>query len=699
MASNRLAREKSPYLLQHANNPVRWWPWTDEAFQEAEREDKPVFLSVGYSTCHWCHVMERESFESEAIAAILNEHFVSIKVDREERPDVDRIYMAYVQAATQSGGWPMSVWLTPDRKPFYGGTYFPPDSRYGRPGFADLLRFLAKAWREDREAIQRSGANAIEQLSRMALVVPEGSPLDDAAHARLYQILRNSYDARYGGFGHAPKFPRPAALNFLFRYGRAFQEPEAARMALHQLKAMAEGGINDLLGAGFHRYSVDERWFVPHFEKMLYDQAQLVSSYVDAFEVTGDRYFADVAIRTLDYVQRDLTHPNGPFYSAEDADSVIDPEHPHEKGEGAYYVWTHQELIDALGETLAKVVSDAYGGDPDGNVEHDPHQEFVGKNILFQAETLARVAVRAQREEAEVAADLARARALLLERRQGRIRPHLDDKILTSWNGLMAAAFTQAGRALGRPEYVDAALKAVRFVTTHLYPKQRLLRRYRDGEAAIDAFLDDYAALAAALVELYETTFDPAHLALAEQLTDQMVARFWDHEQGAFYTTAPAADLVLRVKDDYDGAEPAGNSMAAAVLLRLGHLLDRGDYLQAAERLFAAFASRLGSSQSATLPQMMAALLLAQRPVRQVVIAGALQDRATRALVDCMRGRFLPDTVTVVLDPGTRDWFDRRSPALAAMGPVGGVAAAYVCRNFTCQQPVTEPSELEALLD
>src|SRR5215471_4315022 len=421
---NHLISEKSPYLLQHAHNPVDWYPWGEAAFDKARREDRPVFLSVGYSTCHWCHVMERESFENEEIGRLLNENFVPIKVDREERPDVDRIYMLFVQASTGGGGWPMSVFLTPDRKPFFGGTYFPPDSRYGRPGFASILENLARAWRMDRARIEQSGAQVIEQLREYsALSAGAGYAAGRDVLDSAFYAFRRSFDSHLGGFGAAPKFPRPSVYNFLLRYYAETGTGEALDMVLLTLREMAKGGMNDQLGGGFHRYSVDERWFVPHFEKMLYDQAQLAVSYLEAFQIAHDKFYADIARRTLDYVLRDMTHPEGGFYSAEDADSVIDPANPKEKGEGAFYIWTAAELQEIVGPVLCGPFAKYYGVEDDGNVHNDPHGEFTGKNILYLREA----------PDPYQATQLEDAKARLLVVRSRRIRPHLDDKILTAW--------------------------------------------------------------------------------------------------------------------------------------------------------------------------------------------------------------------------------------------------------------------------
>jgi uncharacterized protein YyaL (SSP411 family) len=666
-----LAGEKSPYLLQHAHNPVDWYPWGEEAFAKARAEDKPIFLSIGYSTCHWCHVMERESFENEAIAEILNREFVPVKVDREERPDIDRIYMLFVQSATGSGGWPMSVWLTPDGKPFFGGTYFPPDNRYGRPGFGALLRHLAQAWRTDRAKIEKSGAQVLEQLREISAAGQE--PADGAARESLqftFEYFRRSFDTRFGGFGGAPKFPRPAVLNFLLRYGMFAQEHEAQLMVFKTLEEMAKGGMHDQLGGGFHRYSVDERWFVPHFEKMLYDQAQLAVSYLEAYQISREAVFAETARGICDYVLRELTHPDGGFYSAEDADSAIDPARPDEKGEGAFYVWEASEIREILGVAAAAIFNRRYGVVDGGNVAEDPHGEFRGKNILYQA-------YPAEPEQREI---LAEARARLLAARARRPRPHLDDKILAGWNGLMISAFAKAAQVLDDARYLAAAQRAAGFLRAQLWRDGQLLRRYREGEAAIAAFLDDHACLANGLVDLYETDFDPRHLDWAEQLAEAALARFADPAGGFFATAAGQRDLILRMKDDYDGAEPSGNSMLTLALLRLARLRGREDFRQAAEGTLAAYSGKMRTGGPG-IPQMLVAQMFALAPPMEIVFAGP----ADEALLRTMRSRFLPNAVVLRAE---------HTPQASQYSSPG----VYLCENFTCQLPVSSVAELEKRL-
>jgi uncharacterized protein YyaL (SSP411 family) len=684
MPTNRLAQEKSPYLLQHAHNPVDWYPWGEEAFARARAEDKPIFLSVGYSTCHWCHVMEHESFESDAIAAILNRDYVPIKVDREERPDVDRIYMTFVQATSGSGGWPMSVWLTPDLKPFFGGTYFPPENRWGNPGFGSILTQIASAWKSDRDKIVESAQGIVEQLKQHVAVEPaHGGVIFDAATLDSgFAIFRRTFDARLGGFGGAPKFPRPSVFNFLLRYHARTKNPEARDMVLLTLREMARGGMHDQLGGGFHRYSVDDRWFVPHFEKMLYDQAQLATSYVEAFQLTGDRQYAEVARRTFDYVLRDMTDPGGGFYSAEDADSVIDPAHPDLKGEGAFYIWSADEIRRITGGA-ADVFIRRCGIRENGNVDHDPHGEFTGKNILYQA------------APADDPIALAGAEAALLEARNKRIRPHLDDKILTSWNGLMISAFALGGAVLEEPRYAEAARRAADFITARMYDPATgvLLRRYRAGEAAIPGFLDDYALFTQALIDLYEAQFDLSQLRLAVTLTEKMRELFED-PAGAYFSS-PAGDpsLVLRVKEDYDGAEPSGNSVAAMNLLRLSRMTNNTAFREAAERTFAAFGTRLSHAPVA-VPQMLAACEFALGEPREIIFAGENGSAPLNALLRELRNRFVPNRVIMRADPQLAGWV----PGIEAMTAPAGRAAVYVCRNYACQLPVSEPAQFAELI-
>jgi uncharacterized protein YyaL (SSP411 family) len=696
MHTNRLAQEKSPYLLQHAHNPVDWYAWGEEAFQRARTERKPIFLSVGYSTCHWCHVMERESFENDEIAALLNRDYVAIKVDREERPDVDRIYMTFVQTTTGSGGWPMSVWLTPELEPFFGGTYFPPENRWGHPGFGSVLTQIASAWQTDREKIVDSARSVVEQLKQHVAVEPvHGGVVFDAATLDSgFAIFRRGFDARLGGFGGAPKFPRPSVHNFLLRYHVRTHNQEARDMVLLTLREMARGGMHDQLGGGFHRYSVDDRWFVPHFEKMLYDQAQLATSYLEAFQLTGDAQYADTARRIFDYVLRDMTDPGGGFYSAEDADSVIDPAHPEHKGEGAFYIWSAEEIRKIAGDA-AELIAWRYGVREEGNVDNDPHHEFTGKNILYQAHTVDETARQFGRTPEETRMALARAEGALLAERGTRVRPHLDDKILTSWNGLMISAFALGGAVLDEPRYAEAARRAAEFILARMHDPATgvLLRRYRANDAAIPGFLDDYALFTQALIDLYEAQFRLEHLQAAVALTEKMRDLFEDPVGAYFSASAGDASLVLRAKEDYDGAEPSGNSVAVMNLLRLARITNRAEFREAAGRTFAAFGTRLSHAPVA-IPQMLAACEFALGEPREIVFAGEPGSPPLNALLRELHRRFVPNKVVLRAGPALAAWI----PGIESMTAPAAGASVYVCRNYACQLPVSEPARFAELI-
>jgi len=701
---NRLIEEKSPYLLQHAFNPVDWYPWGDEAFAKARQENKPIFLSIGYSTCHWCHVMERESFENSDIAKIMNEHFVCIKVDREERPDVDKVYMAAVQAMTGSGGWPMSVWLTPSLQPFFAGTYFPPDSRYGRPGFPDLLQRLHAAWMEQREQVLKSGADIIKALKEHTAIAANAdstvlfSPILCTAYSQFY----SSYDERLGGFGNAPKFPRSVTLNFLLRYYARTDEKDALEMTLATLRKMWAGGMYDHLGGGFHRYSVDAYWRVPHFEKMIYDQAQLVWSYLEAYQITKDDFFAKVAREILDYVLRDMTHPEGGFYSAEDADSAPDAAPPEEKTEGAFYLWRQPEIENFLGGKKAEIFNYGFGVSDSGNTINDPHGDFRDGNILYAAYTVAEAARRFKKSEAEITAILNEGKQKLLTIRHTRPRPHLDDKIITAWNGLMISAFARAAQVLEEPKYLQAAERAAAFVLNKLLQPQTqtLVRRYRDGEAKFPAHLDDYAFLALGLVDLYEASFDIKWLESAVALTETQNRLFWDKQDGGFYDTSGEDEtILLRTKEDYDGAEPAANSIAVLNLLRLAQMLDKKEWWEMAEKTLRLFGSRLQSLPHA-MPQMLVAVDFSLGKPQQIIIAGKPGAPDTRAMLQAVHERFAPNKIVLLADGQEGQvYLHKHLPFIKSMTPLAGKATAYICENYACQLPTTEIKVMLELLD
>ena len=702
--SNRLASEQSPYLLQHKDNPVDWYPWGDDAFARARAQDKPIFLSIGYSTCHWCHVMEHESFESEALAGILNRSFVSIKVDREERPDVDRVYMTFVQATTGSGGWPMSVWLTPSLQPFYGGTYFPPSARWGKPGFGEILEEIARVWREERDKVVQSAAHIVERLRTLGAAdkgrqqVPPVAILERAT-----QEFAAAFDARRGGFGDAPKFPRPAELLFLLREHARTGNEQPRDMVLLTLQVMARGGMRDHLGGGFHRYAVDGDWRVPHFEKMLYDQAQLVVAYVEAAQVTGDAFYAQVAVDTLDYVRRDLSDPGGAFYSAEDADS-LPPEKAGAPGahkmEGAFYIWTDEEVREVLGPD-ADIFRQHFGVRAGGNAPFDPQNEFTNKNLLYTAATIEQVAAASSRTVEEVESTLRRARLTLLERRSMRPRPHLDDKILTAWNGLMIAGFARAGRVLeGQERLLDDARRAAAFIRSHLWREadRRLLRRYRNGDASVEGYAEDYAYLIFGLLELFQGDGDPGWLEWAMTLQQRQDELFWDDEDGGWFSTTGAdPSVLLRLKEDYDGAEPSASAVSVMNLLLLSHLTASAGMEARIERTFAAFASR-AAQMGRAVPMMLSALSMYYAGIPQIVVAGEPSADETRALRRTVHEKYLPSALLVPVDPAHRQALGRILPWIAALEPRQGRATAYVCRDFTCQVPATAPTELAAQL-
>ena len=697
---NRLAREKSPYLLQHAQNPVDWFPWGEEAFQKARREDKPVFLSIGYSTCHWCHVMEEESFENPEVAKVMNELFVSIKVDREERPDLDNLYMTAVQALTGQGGWPLSVFVTPEKKPFFGGTYWPPEDRWGRPGFVSVLRSVADSWKKNREAVLRDSGELTELIQKSARARSETTfALDEKTLRAAYETLAGVFDPDHGGFGSGTKFPRSHTLSFLLRYGKRTGETKAPAMVEKTLQEMARGGMWDHLGGGFHRYSTDAEWFLPHFEKMLYDQALLARTYIEAFQVTGKKEYADVARQIFDYVLRDLRDPGGAFYSAEDADS-LDPG-AGRKREGAFYVWQESEIKDLLPKGPAEIFSETYGVRPEGNVAHDPQGEFPRKNVLAIRRGPDEVAAQFRKTPGEIESSLKTSRQKLFEARRKRSRPPLDDKVLTDWNGLMISSLAFGSRVLEEPKYAKAAREATEFILEKLVtPEGRLLHRYRDGEASLLGTLEDYAFFIHGLVDLYEATFDARYLAEARRLTGEMVRLFWDEELGGFFFTAGDAEkLIVRSKEIYDGAIPSGNSVAALDLLAVGRLTMEREFEKKAEALFRAFSGTVQKNGEAH-PQMLMALDFALGPAQEIVIAAGESSPEVPAFLRAIYSRFLPNKV-VAFHPEAgkgREAIEAIAPYLKNQLPLKGRPAVYVCKNYVCRFPVTELRELEKLL-
>ncbi|MBP2651115.1 MAG: cellobiose 2-epimerase [Firmicutes bacterium] len=683
---NRLIEEKSPYLLQHAYNPVEWYPWGEEAFAKAREEDKPVFFSSGYSTCHWCHVMERESFEAEDVALVLNEKFVAIKVDREERPDVDAIYMSVCQALTRSGGWPLTVIMTPNKKPFFAGTYFPKHSMGGRPGLLDILAAVADEWANNRERLIQNGEDITAAIQgRTVRNVDGASKLNTGILELGYSQLEAAFDAEYGGFGHAPKFPSPHNLMFLLRYWQRTGEEKALSMVLKTLEAMHQGGIYDHLGYGFSRYSTDRRWLVPHFEKMLYDNALLCCAYLEAYQCSGEWRFAKVAEEIVQYVLRDMTNHLGAFYSAEDADS--------EGEEGKFYVWTRREIFAALGEKDGEIFADYYNATPEGNFEQ-------GASILnLIGMDRAKFAQKRGLSEAEVKQILRQGREKLFQLRDSRVHPFKDDKILTAWNALMIVALAKTAKVLDRPQYAAVAGKVVKFIFTNLMREDgRLLARYRVGQADYLAYLDDYAFLLWALVEVYGATYSTEYLNKATKLSKEMIKLFWDEKEGGFYFYgADGETLIARPKELYDGAMPSGNSVAALAFLKLGRLCSSEELMGYGEKALITFVN-----EAAAYPQAYTFFLLALdyylEPPRQVVVAGNRGDSVTEQMLRVLGASFLPTTDILLNDMDNNGKIVEILPHIAEKAPVDGRASAYICQNFTCQAPIVEVEALQRML-
>jgi uncharacterized protein YyaL (SSP411 family) len=676
--TNRLRAESSPYLRQHADNPVDWYPWSDEALTEARRRDVPILLSVGYSSCHWCHVMERESFEDPAVAAIMNELFVNVKVDREERPDLDQVYMKAVQAMTGGGGWPMTVFLTPDTVPYYGGTYFPPEPRHGMPSFPQVLRAASEAYRSRRDRVVESGTRLVEALERAAALTEEahaGVEVLDSVH----RALSSQYDAAHGGFGRAPKFPQPVTLELLLRHHARTGDDDALDMVVHTLRRMAAGGLRDHLAGGFHRYSVDARWLVPHFEKMLYDNALLASAYLSAHQVTGHADLRGVAEETLDYLAADMRAPDGGFASARDADS--------EGEEGLFYVWTPEAVEEILSPDDAKLFSRLYDVSPGGN--------FEGKSILHLPHDPEAVARAEGIDEDALHARMVAARAKLLAARARREPPFRDDKVIVSWNALAIRAFAEAGAALGRWDWVDLARESAEFVWSALRPDGRLLHVYMEGRAKIGGFLDDHAALGNALLSVHGATLEVRWLEAARWLCDEIVSRFWDDSEGTVFDTASDAErLVMRPRDTMDNATPSGASLAAELLARAGHVFDDDRYRSTAQRIIdheAAILERYGPAFGRMLSVLDRSLA---EPV-EVAIVGPAADEDTRALVRAAHAPFHRNLT--VVGRLAQERVDR-VPLLEDRDLVRGRSAAYVCRGYACRLPVTEAEAVAAEL-
>ncbi len=686
--TNRLVSEKSPYLLQHAHNPVDWYPWGSEAFEKALKENKPIFLSIGYSTCHWCHVMEHESFEDPEVARLMNETFVSIKVDREERPDIDGLYMSVCQMMTGSGGWPLTIVMTPEKKPFFAGTYFPKENRFGRMGMLELTPKLGEAWKTRRPEITASTQSLEEELLRTAQA-PGGGKLGEAILNTAYTQLTRSFDAQHGGFGNAPKFPTPHYFSFLLRYWKRTGEPKALEMTEKSLTAMRLGGIYDQIGFGFHRYSTDARWFLPHFEKMLYDQALLADAYVETYQATGNVFYKNTAEEIFAYVLRDMTSPEGAFYSAEDADS--------EGEEGKFYVWTAGEMEKLLSPEEADLVQDIFNAVPAGNWGGERGGD--GSNILYLLRPLSELAAERNISGKELKDRLEPIRRKLFEVRGKRTRPHKDDKVLTDWNGLMIQALAKGARVFDEPEYAEAAARAADFILNKMSDDEgRLFHRHRDGETAVEGFIDDHAFFIGGLIELYEATFEVRYLEQAARLAQVMVRNFWDETNGGFFLTSSTAEvLMVRQKDFYDGAIPSGNSVALETLLHLARITGDASLEAKAARLAESF-----PSQAATYPAGFTRFLsgwdFALGPSTEIVLAGNKEDAGVQAALRLLREKFLPHQVVILRPEAAPPALLKLAPFLEPLRPQGGKNTFYVCHAQRCEFPVTDPEKMIELI-
>ena len=680
--ANRLAGETSPYLLQHAHNPVDWYPWGTEALGKAKTEDKPILLSIGYSACHWCHVMERESFEDERTAEVMNQHFVSIKVDREERPDLDGIYMQAVQAMTSQGGWPMTVFLTPDGTPFYGGTYFPPEDRHNMPAFTRVLQSVADAWKNRREEVEHSGQQLRDHMQQAMRPAPSRGVLDTSMLDAAAQGIISQYEPTHAGFGNAPKFPQPMAIEFLLRHWRRTGDERARSAALHTLDQMARGGMYDQLGGGFHRYSVDGEWLVPHFEKMLYDNAQLARAYLMGYQATGNAFYRTVVEQVLNYVLRDMTDPSGGFYSTEDADS--------EGVEGKFYVWTPAELDSLLGDEDARLFAAYYDVTERGNFEH-------GSSILHVTDTPAVVAERISVSDARLLEALERGRTILFEARARRIRPARDDKVLSAWNGMLLRAFAEAGRVLNEPTYLRAAINNAEFLLGTMCARGgAVFRTWKPGHAAhLNGYLEDYANIADGLVALYEATFEARWLSAATALADSILTQFGDIDNGGFFDTSTEHEtLITRPKDVFDNATPSGNAVAADVLLRLAVLTASADYQRTAQGVFELLREPMVRYPLGFARALSALDFLLGRP-KEIAIFGSLDSADTQALLDVVFEPFLPNKVVAGANNGGAP---ADIPLLEGRSARNGHATAYVCEQYVCQAPTSDPQELRAQL-
>ena len=677
---NRLIEETSPYLLQHAYNPVQWYPWGSEAFEKARKENKPIFLSIGYSACHWCHVMERESFENDEVADILNSKFISIKVDREERPGVDAIYMKAVQMLTGSGGWPLSVFLAPDLKPFFGGTYFPPEDMYGRPGFKSLLTQVAKVWEEQSADILKDAGRIAEKLKQSETLPAGSGDLSASALKDAVDGLWAQFDSAWGGFGGAPKFPPSAGIDLLLRHFQRTGNEKILGMATHTLNKMSQGGMYDQLGGGFHRYSVDREWLVPHFEKMLYDNALLSSAYTDAYLVTGNDWYRRIAIEVMDYVLNEMSDDAGGFHSAEDADS--------EGVEGKYYVWSKGEIDKLLGEVDSKLFCEYFGVSDSGNFEEH--------NILNVPVAPAEFAEDHKLKQDALLKRIDTMREKLVPERTKRIAPGRDDKVLVSWNALMISSLARGYQVFGEKRFLEGAEKAAQHILTRMMKGSRLYHTFRGGKASVDGYLDDYANLINALIDLYEADFNPERIAVSEELAGHMKDLFWDGESGGFFFTSEKHDnLLVRTKPYFDGSVPSGNAMAAKACLRLGRVTGKKEYRELAEKTLHAFSTPINQYPSAC-HNLVAVADAHLSPSTEIVIVGKKGAGDTEAMLQAVRSTYNPNRIVALLDAASVGSMD--TPLFEGRKSVGGVATAYVCENYACKKPMTDTAELATFL-
>ncbi len=688
MAENRLINEKSPYLLQHAHNPVDWYPWGEAAFEKARKEDKPVFLSVGYATCHWCHVMEKESFEDDEAAKVLNDTFVPIKVDREERPDIDAVYMAACQMLTGSGGWPLTVLLGPDKRPFFAATYLPKNSRFGRPGLIELCQQVDRLWKEERPKLTESSDFISGQLDKAFTFEgadqPDAGLLDEA-----YAQIGASFDAQRGGFGSAPKFPTPHKMLFLLRHYHRTGEEKALEMVRKTLTAMRLGGVWDHIGFGFHRYSTDRNWLLPHFEKMLYDQALMAMACLETYQITRDPFFSGIAEDIFTYVLRDMTDEKGPFYAAEDADS--------EGEEGKFYVWTVDEFRHVLGEEESRLWERVFNLTPEGNFAEEATGRKTGANIPHLTRPLSEWAAELDTDEESLTKRWEAARQKLFDVREKRIHPLKDDKVLADWNGMMISAMALGGRLLNRPDLTEAAKKSAQFVLRKMQDSDyRLLHRYRDEKAGIAAHADDYAFIIDGLLALYRTTFLAPYIQQAVALQEVMMEDFWDKSGGGFFLTAEKSqELPVRPKALYDGASPSANSVSLLNLLRLGRLTGDPKWEETARELIAAFSGSVKSHPSAFTYFLMG-LDFSFGKGREIVIAGEPDAEKTKAMIEVLDSAYAPNQVALLKTDDNSDKLAAIAPFTAELSPRKGAPTAYVCADFACGQPTHNPEELTA---